>query len=489
MRLKRNWLDNYPLKMLTCLQEMSSACRTDIFLTGGAVRDWLRGEYTLDLDFTVSTDAFECGRFFVKHLGGAFVPLDENEGVVRIVWRDLSLDFASFREGTSGISEDLCRRDFTINALAVPLYLQNKKTVQAYEIIDPTGGLADLEQGIVRVTSDNVFVKDPLRLLRAFRFMAKFVYAIDPRTLKLISEHSSLIEHSARERITRELDQIMETDSAAQTMTEISTVGILRHLIPELEKGRQVGQPSSHHLDVYHHNLDALAKIEEIINRPDSFFKGYGPDLNSYLQEGRRTVRLKWAALLHDIGKVATSQVREDGRTTFYNHDQVGAGEAAVIGRRLRWSRDDIRSVSRFIELHMWPFHLNNAILKTGITARACLRLVKAVGDDLPGLFVLAMADSLAAQGEGKPPAMEKALVDLYARVDSVYQESIKPVLETRRLLSGDDLIAMGLAPGAVFRDILDGLEEAQVEGLVHSREEAVDWLGDFIDKNKTANE
>jgi poly(A) polymerase len=125
----------------------------------------------------------------------------------------------------------------------------------------------------------------------------------------------------------------------------------------------------------------------------------------------------------------------------------------------------------------MWPFHLNNARRKTGLTARACLRLFKAVGPDLPGLFLLTMADSLAGQGPKRPPDMEKELVDLYNEIDRICRIQIKPALNAPRLISGRDLIDLGLRPGPVFKKILDTVEQAQVEGKVNNRRQALDFL------------
>jgi len=191
---------------------------------------------------------------------------------------------------------------------------------------------------------------------------------------------------------------------------------------------------------------------------------------------------LNWAALFHDIAKPACHRLR-DGRVTFYNHDQAGGHFFADIGRRLRVSREVIRQVRRLIELHMWPFHLCNARRKTGITPRACLRLVKATGEELPGLFLLAMADSLAGAGPEKPAGMESELAELYEQVDSVYQQSIRPVLENPRLLNGHDLIReFGLPSGKIIGEILKQLEAAQVAGEIGNRSEAVTWVRNFID-------
>ena len=167
---------------------------------------------------------------------------------------------------------------------------------------------------------------------------------------------------------------------------------------------------------------------------------------------------------------------------SFYNHDRAGAALFERIAARLRWSGEDRVRISRFIALHMWPFHLNNARRKTRLTPRALLRLAKTIGDDLPGLFLLALADSLAGRGPGRPEDMEHAILALYGEVRQVYEERIQPVLERPRPLSGHDLIReFDLRPGPLFAVILDGLEKAAVEGTVNNKRQALAWVRRFL--------
>jgi poly(A) polymerase len=203
-----------------------------------------------------------------------------------------------------------------------------------------------------------------------------------------------------------------------------------------------------------------------------------------YLVENKRTIRLNWAALFHDIGKPPTFCIRDDkdGRITFYNHDRAGGDLFRKIAERLRLSREDVKQIGRLIELHMWPFHLNNVRQQSCLTPRAALRLVKAAGPELSGLFMLAMADTLAGRGAGRPQGMEKNIATLYEDLCKVFRQRIKPVLEKPRLLTGIDLQKLfSLTPGPIFRTILDGLQQAQVAGEVRSRAEAIEWVRTFI--------
>lgn len=487
IRLVKNWLSDYPRNIRRALKKMAGRGR-ELYVTGGAVRDWLAGNIAADLDLSVAGDGIAAARSFSVETGGAFVLLDEREGVARVVVDGLVVDISSFREGTRSIKEDLVRRDFSINAMAVAVDGETGTLLAPFTLLDPLGGAVDLERGLVRAPSGDVFENDPLRLLRAYRFAACLSFTIEPRTVGWIKAKRLLLARSAPERVRYELDRIVASGLAAKTFSQMNAAGILEIILPELIPGKGLEQPASHHLDVFSHNMAALAAVEEIVAAPGKYFAGHDRDFQDYLAIDGHPSLLKWGALFHDLGKPETVAVREDGRTTFYNHDRAGAEIFTRIARRLRWSREHRQTVAKLIELHMYPFHLSNASQTTGITPRACLRLVKAVGDDLPGLFLLAMADSLASQGPLRPPAMEAALVALYALVEKVLRESIRPVLSGPPLLNGHDLKRMGLVPGPLFGQIMEGLEQAQVGGEITGKEEALLWVRSFLDRDQAGD-
>ncbi len=483
-------LAQYPEPVVQALAELTRQKSSSCYISGGTVRDWFLGLQSKDLDITVTNSSFDWARQLAAKLEGTFVPLDRDEDVARVVWQKNCIDFSSFREGAKTLEEDLLKRDFTCNSLAVPFPSQVPDSwheVEPPEIIDPTGGRDDLQNKIIRSTSAAAFVSDPLRILRAYRFMATFGFSIALSTRKQIQTHVHLLFLAAEERLTYELDAIIAAPESITVIEAMHQDGVLEELLPELYRGVGVQQPDSHHLDVFAHGIDALNHMEKVQKDPARYFPGYGELLGTYLQEGRRRVLLKYAALFHDLGKPETHEIREDreGRITFYNHDKEGARVFSIIAERFKWSREDRDFVSRLISVHMWPFHLNNARKKTGITPKAYLRLIKSVGEEFPGLFLLSMADSLAGRGAGKPPAMEAEIAGLFHEIENQYRRTIQPAL-AKRLLSGNDLIEIfGLEPGPVFREIFDTLESAQVEGEVLDRKQAVDWVKNYLKSHK----
>ncbi|MFA7348711.1 MAG: HDIG domain-containing metalloprotein [Desulfurivibrionaceae bacterium] len=483
--LTQDWLQTYPEELRRVLGRVAHRSGQPMYVAGGPVRDWLLGVAARDLDFTVPTDAVLCAREVSGLLGGTFVLLDAGEDVARVVWQGLTLDFSGFRNHSATIEDDLGQRDFTINAMAVPL-APRTGNLAALTVIDPFGGVADLAQKRIRTPALANLLADPLRLLRAYRFAATLDFAIEPQTEAAIAAHGELLVEAAMERVAYELGLIMGSPQAWQTINRMAQTGLLWVVFPELVPGRGLAQPASHHLDVFEHSLEALRCLEKILLDPEGYFPGQG-GLFSEVAQGKRGVLLKWAALFHDLGKPETHRLIEE-KITFYNHDQAGAAIFEGIATRLHWPKDDRNRVARLIGLHMWPFHLGNARLRTGITRKACLRLVKAVGDDLASLFLLAMADSLAGQGVGKPEGMEENLAALMREVHGVYAEHIQPVFASPPLVTGHDLIDLfGLEPGPVFKEILDGLMTAQVEGLVADREQGLAWVRMFLEAGASA--
>lgn len=476
----REHRSDYPPQLFKALAQVSEKLGREMFLVGGTVRDWLLQILPNDLDFTVDCDAVRCCRLLIHALnGGTFVPLGTaEEDAGRVVWKGLTIDFSSFRAGATTIEEDLSMRDFTLNALGIR-YSDFIDQSGALSILDPSGGVQDLTNGILRACH-NAFVSDPLRMLRGYRLWARFGFVLEENTLASIRKHVSLLSRVSVERINYEMDLIMASDRASEVIAAMAESGLLFQVIPALQEGVGLEQPASHHLDVFEHSLAALVNMEKILAKPEKFYPDCKDLLHDYLARPGIHEVLKWGAFLHDLGKPATHNVREDngGRITFYNHDEVGRKLVQQLGRDLRWSNEQRDRVASLTGMHMHPFHLCNVRRKQGISKKACLKLAKRAGDDLIGLFFLAMADSLAGKGEMKPEAMEEELGNLLCEVLETYTKDIAPALYGPRFVTGKDLIEIfSLQPGPGFSRILDDLQEAQVEGKVKNREEALEWI------------
>lgn len=485
MDINNDILNKYPAVLLEKIASRSIASKMPVYFCGGAVRDWMGKKIPHDLDVTVSANSVDFAQQLAGDLKATFVLLDRKEGIARVVWQHFTIDVSSFREKTQTIEDDLHCRDFTINAMALLFDPETRSFAHGGRVIDPTGGAADLRDGVLRVLAADVFIKDPLRLIRAYRFMAELGFSLDPPTKILIKNQSELIREPAVERISAELEKILNVSSSYPVLKKMAEDGILVELFPELADGIGMRQPASHHLDVFSHNLETLKQVEIVICSPERYFHGWSEHVSEYLKQGGRMKQLKLAALFHDVGK-ATAAATRDGRITFYSHDSLGAALVGEIAQRMKWSRDDARSVSLLVKQHMWPFHLNNAKNKTGITGRACLKLARALGEELTSLFILAMADSLAGQGPGRPENMEEALAGLFDEVFQRYLLVIRPVLDEPPLVTGNDLQKLfHLQPGPFLGEILRELQEARVSSPEMQREGAIAWVRMYLEKKE----
>jgi len=460
----------------------------EIYLAGGVVRDLLLGARPADIDLTVPVGARRWAERLAAATGGACVDLGRVEDVARVVRAQVTIDFAAFRQGADTIAVDLALRDLTVNAIGLRIdpLLADPQGAAALRVpvLDPTGGREDLARRLIRVTGPESFRCDPLRLLRVFRFAAPLGFTVSAQTLALVGQQRALVAAPAPERVAHELDLTLASVHGHAAVSAMAATGLLWAVIPELAAGVGMAQPKSHHLDVWQHNLECLRQMERIVAAPGQFFPGCDELMTAYLAGNRQQLRLKWAALLHDLGKPATAAVKDDGsgRITFYNHDQVGAELFAALARRLRWSGEDSQRVAELIAGHMRPFHLANIARGGTLSLRAAIRMINKAGDALPGFFLLSMADARAGQGAERIVGMEQELVDLFLHLDNVRVEHVEPVRTGPPLLTGRDLIELlQLAPGPIFKAILGAVAEARMEGTVQDQAGALQLAKSII--------
>lgn len=462
-------------RSLQVVAQLAAARHLDVYLVGGTVRELARGREAPDFDLAVDRQALELARAVAATLGGTYVLLDEQERTARVVWRGQNLDFAEFR--APDLAGDLRKRDFTINAMAISLHALLAQGVP--EWIDPYGGRRDLAAGRVQILDPENFREDPLRMLRAFRFAATHELELTAETRAAIRRYLPQFHRVAGERVHLELFHLLGTPRAFPVLQQMDQVGLLGQIFPEMEDLKGVEQDGYHHLDVFAHSMLTVDCLEQILLRPEYYFEDLGPVIAAYARKNKKAVLLKLAALFHDLGKAATQELRQSPRRyTFYHHERVGVELFEQIAQRLRFSQDELRTVVRLIRLHMRPFLLLPPFRRGNLTVRALGRLVKAARPELPGLFALSMADSLAGQGPFKPADAEALLLAFCKHAYHFLKERIEPQERRPRLLTGNDLIReLHLSPGPRFRRLLDAVEEACLGGEIRTREEALELV------------
>lgn len=462
-----------------------------VYLVGGAVRDALLGRVSHDLDFVVPRDAVRLTFRVADMLKTPAYVLDEERDTGRVVLagQETMLDFARFRG--PDLETDLWARDFTINALAIPATAQTRLA-----IIDPTGGLRDLELGQIRLTNQEALIDDPVRCLRGVRLAAALAFDITQDTKSAILAAVPALVNVSKERIRDELQKIMLTSRPGSTIQQMDDLNLLQATLPEVAALAGVSQSPPHYEDVLNHTRHVLNRLVQIEAglfsgagaTQDASLKyihgqlaGYLPELREYLDrpvdggvDGHLILRL--GALFHDVGKKDRQTFEEDGRIRFFGHDGAGAEIAGHRLRELCLSKNAIVQVKRIVAGHMRPLSLVQA-QGSSPSRRAVYRFFQATGQNGLDIGLLALADHLATyNGPGEWPAWS-TLVDLVARLYQHYFEKHDEAVKPPPLLSGRDLIALGVEQGPEIGRILRLIEENQAAGEINSREEALQFV------------
>ena len=413
------------------------------YLVGGCVRDLLLQRDPADFDVTTDAHPEQVLQLFPDGItvGAQF-------GVVLVTRDGSKVEVATFRQDV-GYSdgrhpdqvvyaktpqEDVSRRDFTINGLLM--------RHESGEILDYVGGQDDLKAQLIRAIGEpeRRFREDKLRMLRAIRFAARFGYRIEPRTFKAIRQHAHEVHIVSAERIREELSKLLTEGAARRAFELLDESGLLKELLPEISAMKGVPQPPEYHPegDVWVHTLLLLQ----------------GLPLSSPLT-------LAWAALLHDVGKPPTFRpASETGdRIRFDNHAEVGTRMAEKICRRLKLSNEETEQIQALVANHM---RFKDAAQMKQSTLKRFVRLPR-----FPEHLELHRLDCQASHGH----------LDAYYLVRDFFANTPPEQVRPTRLLTGDDLNEMGYAPGPQYQQILGALEDAQLEGTLSSREDAVGFV------------
>jgi len=359
--------------------------------------------------------------------------------------------------------------------------------------IDPLNGLADIQSRRLKAVQDNIFIDDPLRMLRAIRFRTRYQLTIDSQTEQLIKRDAKLLPQIAAERIHDELYAILARDGATNQLRYLDALGLLIILIPEFIPARGMRQPNPHYWNVLEHSLESVGALERVArmlqgsDAPTQDFSEMRPLLDEAEQQGifqlasLTTPHMKLAALLHDIGKPGTYSIDQGGSIHFYDHPQVGIPLAQQIMTRLSASTADRRIVQLIVAHHMRPGQLAHIEI---VTPRAIRRYFVDLGAAGIQVALFSLADHIATLGPGwekytrpsdSPWARHAALVRLLLTRYIRERESILPA----RLVSAAELMRrLKLEPGPLIGQLLELIAEAQAEGRVHSKEEAI-WLAE----------
>ncbi len=457
--------------------------RLPFYLVGGTLRDLLLERPVSDLDIVVPEKAMTIARHFARLVGGAFVPLDWETETARVVVTNNIFDFSTMKGET--IEDDLSKRDFTINSLAVEIETSDRF---AGKLIDPFNGFQDLHAKRLVPCSDTIFLDDPLRIMRAYRLIVTLGLTMVEELPRLIKRDRAKLSRTSSERIRDELFLILSCSETERVIHQMDVAGILSILFPEIDPMKKTGQDRYHHLNVWGHSLLALTSLEHVMNNLPEYFDQYSHQTTAYLErhlvQGRPVKALvKLATLFHDVGKPETFLKDEQGKIHFHGHEKVGGSRIGKIAKRLKLSRREISFLEKLVSNHMNPHHL---LAVEPPSLRSVGRFFRKHGEQFWALFCVYYADFMAKKGpESKTTGLHQVRDNLM-RVLSSYYERIRPKEISKPLLSGRDLIEkLGLKPGPHFKKILEDVQEAYVEERIEGKGEAVEFVKRLLESEK----
>jgi poly(A) polymerase len=482
-------------KILQVVNRLAQNRKEKVYLVGGAVRDLLLQKPSdKDFDFVTAGKTRDLAKEVAMEAGGHVFPLDESLGTWRVVFKKRKkrseLDFSTMLG--RDIMDDLQQRDFTINsmAIALPDFFQ----AEPPHLLDPMNGLADLRQKVLRANSEESLRRDPLRMLRAFRFASTLGLQLDPATLRLIQKNKDQILCSAAERIRSEFFAALAEREADRFLRDLYHSGLLEKIFPEIHGWETLDQGAYHDFPLLEHAFRTVQAAEWILAHLQDLYPAVAISLEHYFAQrveegiGRKTL-FKFAAFVHDSGKPGTRSFDPDTQSIrFLDHDQQGQKINALIGRRMKLSKKSIRILSELTRQHMRILSLART---KEVTPRAQYRFLRDLGQEGIAASLLALADKLAAKKfDLHWPLAEDFPYDL-ARIKEVAEKLLHYYYEDfslktqKPLLSGREIMeAFGIPQGKEVGNLLAKLREAEIAGLVHTREEALKFLNN-IDRSR----
>lgn len=444
-----------------------------LYLVGGTLRNAALGRPPApDYDFSFIGDTKALSRAVSERLGASFFALDEGAGAWRVAVRGgLTVDFTPTAAG--GITADLGKRDFTVNALALPVV---DFLAGGLSVIDPYGGVDDAGASVLRTVSSSVFDDDPVRLMRAVRLSTRYALAIERQTLGLLASKAHLVTRTAPERARDELVSLMGCANSAEGAALLFSSGLMAALVPETRGWADISG-----YDLLSHSLAALAEADRLLAAvSDGTFPGAPERLKEFLFRPApvpASVILRLAALFHDFGKAYTLS-RESGRLRFIGHDSEGARRLAGVMERLRFSKKSSTELAMLVREHHRAFTLASLRERS---FRAKSHFFRATGGG-SGLLVLclALADARATRG-GEDPSLYEVVLEMMRFYFDVYSVEKPPPIMTGRQVMETFGVPEGPAVGEILRKMNEGVENGAVTG----RKEAVAYVRKWLSEKK----
>lgn len=415
----------------------------DTYLVGGYLRNYFyNGNISNDRDIVTVKDAKKLALELSEISKGTFIELDRENEIYRVVLKDKINYFDISKALFNDIEKDAKRRDYTINAVFYDI--KNEK------IYDPFFGIDDIKNKTIKAIDFNNFKDDPLRILRLYRFIAQLDFEVDYSLLEFSKNNFNLIFNCAIERINQEIIKMFEGDYVSDALLKMYDNDVLEKLFPFIKDIKKIPSNSHHHLDLVHHSIETVKNVRT--NNP----------------------LLKIAAFYHDIGKPSTWTIEIEGRHRFIGHDIKGESLVKNELKKLNFSNKQIQYISKMVRYHIYPA----AIMNTDTTNKAFARFVRKLKEDTPDVIELSRADRLSALGEAVSKEMVDKTLNHLEKLLGYYNEVNSIIKAPKSLLDGKEIMELiNIKPSKQVGILLSMLLEAQLEGIVKTKEEAVVYI------------
>lgn len=443
-------------------QIISFSKNKQIYLVGGCIRDYILGKKNYDKDIIADfDDVEEYAKNLAKHLDATFITLDDENKIYRLVMKDKRnyIDIAKLIG--NNISEDLKRRDFTINSIAVNL--------KNYEILDINNGFEDIKNKIIKGISDKNLKDDPLRILRAYRFQSNLGFKIDEHLKHIIDQNYMDLKNVAVERINQEILKLFEGKFTDKTLKSMGN--LIDYIFPIMIEVKKVPPNSHHHLPLFYHSIETVAQIQKLYEESNA-------DVKEHIKP--RIGLLKLSAFLHDIGKPQTWTIEEDtGRHRFIKHDDIGSKIVIPTLKKLCFSKKQINYISSLIKNHIYP---SQVITSQGDIKKSYMRFIRKMEDSVIDVILIAMADRLSARGPEITDEIINKNINGLKNLLNFYIE-IKPTLKPLPvLLDGNEIMStFNLKPSPELGRLIKELKEAQISGEVNTKSDAICYIHSIL--------
>ena len=469
------------------VSEVADELGLECYVVGGYVRDIFLERPSDDIDCVVVGSGISMARAVAKRLGRkAHLSVFKNFGTAQVKYGKQELEFVGARresyqhdsrkpiveDGT--LEDDQNRRDFTINAMAICL---NK--ARFGELVDPFGGLDDLWDGIIRtpLDPDITFSDDPLRMLRCIRFATRFKFYIEEETFDALSRNAERLKIISGERISEELNKILMTDTPSRGFVDLQRSGLLDIILPELSVMDMVEERNGKaHKNNFYHTLEVLdnvakstATAQKALSTTEEPMEGANGDTPSATVNPNNILWLRWAALLHDIGKPRSKRWDNLQGWTFHAHNTIGAKMVPGIFRKLKLPLDSkMKYVQKLVDLHMRPI----IIADSEVTDSAVRRLLNDAGEDIDDLLLLCEAD-ITSKNEVRKRNFRNNYLLVRQKIEDLkardYVRLLQPVIDGNEIME-----LFNLKPSAEVGVLKQFLKDAVLDGIVENEHNAL---------------